>query len=128
MADDNTANLFVDWTSEFHDPGNQACDYLPITPGTTTVQDLMNEAGNFCNPSINYTYGGSGQSAYLTSIDGVESNQDGNGYYWVYYVNNVEPDVGFGACKLSAGDSVAWDYLHFSSGKKQPNQPDHPSN
>lgn len=119
----NTANLFVDWSSEFHNPAYQACNNLPIVPGKTTVEELMNEAKSGCSPSINYTSTGSGGNAFLTSIDGVVNNQSGNGYYWMYSVNGTSPNVGFGAYKLSAGDSVVWDYIHYSSGLKQVNQP-----
>lgn len=120
----NTANLFVDWGGEFHDTAWQACDSLPITPGQSTVFDLLQEAGSSCNPSITFTYQGSGQSAYLTGIDGVINNQGGNGYYWVYFVNGKEPDIGFGAYALQAGDSVAWDYKHFSSRFRQATLPE----
>jgi len=123
----STANLFIDWASEFHTPPWQACDGLPIVSGTSSVLDLMNEAEG-CNPSVSYTSVGVGQSAYLTSIDGVQSNQNENGYYWVFFVNGVAATVGFGAYLLSANDSVAWDYKHFSSGLSQANQADHPVN
>ena len=123
----DTANLFIDWSGDFHNPPWQACNNLPITPQSTTVQDLLNEAES-CDPPVNYTYVGSGASAYLTGIDGVENNQDDNGYYWVYFVNGQMPNVGFGAYELSDGDSVAWDYKHYSSGLRQVNQPDHPAN
>ena len=119
----NTANLFVDWGS-FHNPPWQACDFIPITPGQTTVFDLMQTAESFCSPSITFTYQGSGQSAYLTAIDGVENNPDGNGYYWIYLVNGTSPSIGFGAYVLQAGDSVVWDYKHFSSGLRQATLPD----
>jgi hypothetical protein len=119
----STANLFVDWGSEFHDPAWQACDDLSIDTGST-VLDLMNEAAEECDPPIPFTYTGSGQSAFLTSIDGVANNQNNNGYYWVYFVNGQAPQVGFGAYTLSAGDSVAWDYKHFNSGLSQASKPE----
>jgi hypothetical protein len=118
----DTANLFVDWGSPFHIPPWQACDFLPITSGSSTVLDLMNAAGS-CDPPISFTYEGSGQSAYLTSINGVVSNQGGNGYYWVFFVNGTAPSVGFGAYVLNSGDSVVWDYKHFSSGLRQATEP-----
>ena len=123
----DTANLFVDWGGGFHTPSWQACDYLPIVSGQTTVQQLMDEAGSGCSPSINYTAQGSGPSAYLTSIDGVVNNQEGNGFYWIYLVNGAVPTVGFGAYVLSPNDSVVWDYKHFSSRLRQPNMPDFPA-
>lgn len=121
----NTANLFIDWQSPFHKPAFQACDKLPVATGAT-VADLLDEASS-CNPSITYTAQGSGASEYLTSIDGVESNKE-SGYFWVYFVNGKMPPVGFAEYKLSDGDSVAWDYKHYSSGLRQLNQPDHPAN
>ena len=123
----NTANLFVDWSAPFHNPPYQACDGLPISPGQTTVQQLMNEAEE-CGPTLTYTSQGTGSSAFLTSINGVANNQDGNGYYWVYFVNGNMPTVGFGDYTLNDNDSVAWDYKHFSSGLAQPNHHDHPAN
>ncbi len=119
----NSANLFVDWGGS-HTPPWQACNSIPITPGQTTVFDLLQEAATACSPSIIFTYEGSGQSAYLTSIDGVENNAGGNGYYWIYLVNGVSPPVGFGAYLLACGDSVVWDYKHFSSGLRQATLPD----
>ncbi|WP_299116376.1 DUF4430 domain-containing protein [uncultured Winogradskyella sp.] len=123
----NSANLFIDWSSQFHNPPWQACDYIPITPNQTSVFNLMNDASS-CNPPVKFTFEGNGDSAYLTSIDGVENNQNGNGYYWVFLVNGKMANVGFAAYKLSDNDSVVWDYKHFSSGMKQANQPDHPLN
>jgi len=118
-----TANLFIDWGGEFHTPPFKAIDYLPIDGnGSTTILDLMTES------KIKFTYKGSGDSAYLTSIDGVSYNQNENGYYWFFYVNNKPIQVGFGAYDLSDSDSVAVDYKHWSSRMKQVNQPDHPLN
>ncbi len=119
----NSANLFVDWGA-FHTPPWQACDSIPIVPGQTTVLELLQQAGTSCNPPIVFTYQGSGQSAYLTSIDGVENNANGNGYYWIYFVNGQVPSIGFGAYVLNNGDSVVWDYKHFSSGLRQATLPE----
>ena len=126
MQNQSTANLFVDWSAPYHTPPWQACNNLPITSGSSTVQDLMNSA-NSCSPPITYTSQGSGASAYLESIDGVSNNQNGNGYYWVYMVNGVSPKVGFGDYVLNTGDSVVWDYKHFSSGLFQASHKSHPA-
>lgn len=126
MTTDDTTNLFVDWASEFHTPPWQACDGLAITSGQTTVLALMSEAESGCKPSVVSTIQGSGQSAYLTAIDGVASNQDGNGYYWVYFVNGQMPSVGIGAYVLKNGDSVAWDYKHYTCGLRQATDVSHP--
>ena len=123
----NTANLFIDWQQQWHTPPWQACDYLPITPSQSTVKTLMDDAKS-CSPSVTCTSVGTGDSEYLTAIDGVENNQGGNGYYWVYFVNGQMPSVGFAAYALNSGDSVVWAYKHYSSGLRQVNQPDHPAN
>ncbi|WP_080487126.1 DUF4430 domain-containing protein [Burkholderia ubonensis] len=49
----------------------------------------------------------------------VEANQGGNGYWWVYFVNGQMPDVSCAVYTLQPGDSVAWDYKHYSRGLKQ---------
>ena len=116
-----TADLFVDWGA-VHDPEYQACSDLDITPGVTTVLDLMNVAASNCDPPIQFTYTGSGPTAFLTSIGGVYNNENGREYYWIYLVNGHSPGVGFGAYTLSNGDSVAWDYKHSSSGLSQATQ------
>jgi Domain of unknown function (DUF4430) len=60
---------------------------------------------------------------FVTGIDGVKANQGNNGYWWVFFVNGTPPDVGPAAYKLKSGDSVAWDYKHYSSGLKQATHP-----
>jgi hypothetical protein len=116
-----TANLFVDWASEFHAPPWQANDQLPITEGATTALDLFNCAG--VAPPLAVLTQGAGQGAYVTAIDGVTQNSGGNGYWWVYFVNGTAPNVGAGAYMLKDGDSVAWDYKHVASGLKQAPHP-----
>ena len=116
-----TANLFVDWGTGVHTPPWQANDGLPIAPGQTTVFDLFGLAG--VAPPLNVVTQGSGQGLYVTSIDGVVQNDGGNGFWWVYLVNGAQPTVGAGAYLLADGDSVAWDYKHYSSGLKQATHP-----
>ncbi len=123
IENSNSANLFVDW-GPFHTPPWQACNFISITTGQTTVLKLMQQASASCNPSVVFTSQGSGQSAYLTSIDGVANNANGDGYYWVFLVNGKAPPIGFGAYVLSDSDSVVWDYKHFSSGLRQATLPD----
>ncbi len=116
-----TANLFVDWGGEFHNPPWQANDALEIQPGVTTVFDLFAAAG--VAPPLDVQTQGAGQGVYVTAIDGVVQNQDGNGFWWVYLVNGSEPPLGANAYVLQGGESVAWDYKHFSSGLKQASHP-----
>ena len=121
----DSADLFIDWSGEFHTPAYLAIDGLPIVPGFSTVLDLLNAASRR-DPSFQFTKTGEGANAWLTSIGGVANNQQGNGYYWVFFVNGVMPQKGCGACVLDDNASVAWDYKHYSSGFSQANQEDHP--
>lgn len=114
-----TVNSFVDWGGDFHTPPWQADDGISITPGTTTVWDVLNTGPN---PPLNPTSAGTGAGLYVTGIGGV-SQDPATGYYWVYFVNGQEPPVGANAYVLNGGESIAWDYKHFSSGLKQATHP-----
>ncbi|HEV2741050.1 MAG TPA: DUF4430 domain-containing protein [Candidatus Elarobacter sp.] len=116
----STVNHFVDWGSEFHDPPWQADDDVAITPGVTTVWDVLNSGA--LQPPLQPTSQGSGPSLYVTGIGGVSQNS-GTGYYWVYFVNGQEPTIGAAAYVLNGGESIAWDYKHFSSRHKQATHP-----
>ncbi|MEM5370934.1 DUF4430 domain-containing protein [Paraburkholderia azotifigens] len=112
-----TANQFVDWGSEFHTPPWQANDAIGINPGVTTAFDLLTAAG--VSPALTPQWQGSGAGLFITGLGGVEANQGGNGYWWVYLVNGKMPEVSCAAYALQLGDSVVWDYKHYSSGMKQ---------
>ncbi|WP_148092900.1 DUF4430 domain-containing protein [Burkholderia sp. Bp8992] len=113
----SVANQFVDWGSEYHAPPWQANDNIAIAPGVTTVFDLLTADG--VSPALNPQSQGSGASLFVTALGGVQANQGGNGYWWVYFVNGKMPDVSCAVYTLQPGDSVAWDYKHYSSGLKQ---------
>lgn len=115
-----TANLFVDWSS-FNNPPWQANNGIAIAAGQTTVYDLFSAAG--VTPTYAIASQGSGANLYVTAIDGVAQNANNNGYWWVYFINGNMGTVGCGSQTLNDGDSVAWDYKHFSSGLKQANHP-----
>jgi hypothetical protein len=115
MAD--TANQFIDWGTEFHDPPWQANDGIEIVLGQTSAFDLL--SANGIVPPLTVKTEGSGDGLFVTAINGVQANQDDNGFWWVFFVNGQMPDIGCAAYKLSGGDSVAWDYKHYSSGLRQ---------
>jgi uncharacterized protein DUF4430 len=116
-----TVNLFVDWASEFHNPPWQANDRLSIESGRTTVFDLFSNPA--VTPALVVQSEGAGEGIYVTAIDGVVQNADGNQYWWVYSVNNSDPEIGANAYFLMDGDTVAWDYKHIASGRKQATHP-----
>ena len=118
-----SANLFIDWTPGYHQPSAQACNYIPITPGVSTVLDLMLDSSGNCHPSeppisfvCSSTESACEKTGFLTAIDGVAGNQNDNGRYWCYYVNGALAPVAFNSYVLQDGDSVAWDYLPASNG------------
>ncbi|MHB8270257.1 DUF4430 domain-containing protein [Bradyrhizobium sp.] len=117
-----TVNQFIDWGSQFHNPPWQANDQIAVQAGVTSVFDVMSLSG--VTPALNVQSQGSGDSLFVTAINGVVADQGGNGYWWVYFVNGSVPDVGCAAYKVKSGDSIAWDYKHFSSGLKQAPHPE----
>lgn len=53
---------------------------------------------------------GSGESVYVSSINGVAEFQNGPLSGWVYAVNGVKPNVGAGSYYLKPGDKLVWHY------------------
>ena len=48
------------------------------------------------------------EGGFITSIEGIEQDED-EGKYWMYSVNDEQPPVGAGEYELSAGDQVNFD-------------------
>jgi hypothetical protein len=69
-----------------------------------TVADLMNAVSG-----ISITQKGSGQSAFVTAIDGVK-NQGADGQNWTYSVNDQIADRSFAIYQLKPGDRVLWTF------------------
>ena len=55
---------------------------------------------------IKFTHRGSGASAFVTAIDGVENQ--GRGKNWTYQVNDKRANKSAGVFTLDAGDSIVW--------------------
>jgi hypothetical protein len=69
-----------------------------------TVADAMNAASG-----VAITQKGSGQSAFVTAIDGVE-NQGADGQNWTYSVNGQIADRSFAVYELKPRDRVLWTF------------------
>ncbi len=69
-----------------------------------TVADLLNES-----PGLRITQKGSGQSTFLTAIDGIQ-NQGESGDNWTYAVNGKIADRSFAIYQLQPGDQVLWTF------------------
>ena len=69
-----------------------------------TVADAMSASSG-----LKITQKGSGQSAFVTSIDGVE-NQGAEGQNWTYSVNGRIADRSYAVYELRPGDRVLWKF------------------
>jgi hypothetical protein len=72
--------------------------------GGMTVADAMNASSG-----VKVIHKGSGQSAFVTSIDGVE-NQGADGQNWTYSVNGQIADRSYAVYELKPGDRVLWTF------------------
>jgi hypothetical protein len=71
-----------------------------------TVQEAMSQT--FRNDA-RFVVQGSGESAFLTSVDGV-ANEGAGGRNWTYTVNGKHADRSFAVYTLEPGDQVLWTF------------------
>jgi Domain of unknown function (DUF4430) len=119
LAADKSKASTVSMTVDYND-GVRKVFVLSWTKDMT-VLDAMNLAK--ANPhGLTYASTGSGETAFLTKIDDLRNEGGGTDKKnWVYWVNDVLADRGFGVSKLEKGDSVLWKfdtYREDSAGKK----------
>jgi len=80
---------------------------LPWAKGKT-VLDVMNNAQTHAH-GISFTYRGSGASAFLTAIDGVQNQGGTTGRKnWQFSVNTAFGDRSFAAFEVQPLDVVFW--------------------
>lgn len=75
-------------------------------PGQISVYDFMAQLQK--NGRINFiekNYPGLGE--FIDSINGIKN---GGSRAWIYYVNDVEAQVGVSNYKLKMGDTLSWKY------------------
>ncbi len=77
---------------------------IPWRKGTTAFDALLALKAQ----GIEIRHRGSGATAFVESIDGVENT--GSGRNWLFYVNEKKGKQGSGASTLQAGDVVLWTY------------------
>lgn len=104
----------VQVTVDYND-GVQKQIVLPFKNGMT-VFDAMTAAQN--NPhAFTFRYNGTGgppKNYFLTQIDDVRNQGGGtSAKNWVFWVNKVFSDQGFGVCKIGAGDQIVWKFDVF---------------
>lgn len=69
-----------------------------------TVADAMKAASG-----VTFSQKGSGQSAFVTSIDGVQ-NQGADAKNWMYKINSKVADRSFAVYELKPGDRILWTF------------------
>jgi hypothetical protein len=73
----------------------------------STALDLLLEA----DPSAEVT--GEGENAFVTAIDGVAADPDGE--FWALYLNGEMATVGAGSLETKDGDEITWKLETFTS-------------
>jgi hypothetical protein len=116
-----TASLYVDWGWCSNMPWIGEAQ-IPITVGQTTAFGLFSAMQ--VSPPLPVQTQGTGANIFVTAINGLTDNQNANGYWWIYFVNNQEAQVGCNSYLLQDGDTIAWAYLHSNSGFAQANHPE----
>jgi hypothetical protein len=76
----------------------------------SSVVDLMEACQNSnTSETFEFKHRGSGESAFVYSISGVE-NEMAAGANWLVYINEKMADQGAGLIELSDGDVVKWKF------------------
>ena len=73
-----------------------------------TVADLLERAREF-RPGIRFKQIGSGESGFLTSLDGL-ANEGAGGRNWIYQVDGQHAHVSFCLEKIEPGTHVLWTF------------------
>ncbi|WP_052380393.1 S-layer homology domain-containing protein [Paenibacillus camerounensis] len=77
---------------------------VTLNEGETAYSLLVRQLGG------KVVSGGSGDSVYIKSIDGLAEMDRGKDSGWMYSVNGSYPKTSAGSYKLSSGDVLAWRY------------------
>jgi hypothetical protein len=92
---------------DYGDGVSKIFDRLPWSRGNT-VLDVLNAAKASAH-GISFNYKGTGASAVLTDIDGVQNQGGGSAARnWQYWVNYAYGDRSFAVFDVQAADTVFW--------------------
>jgi hypothetical protein len=105
MPADRTTGHTVSLTIDFGDGRRTQFKPSPWREGIT-VQDVTRETPS---DSLRLETLGSGKSAFLASLDGIE-NEGASGRNWTYSVNGKMGDRSFAVYALQPGDQVLWTF------------------
>jgi hypothetical protein len=80
---------------------------LAWTEGMTVLEAL--QAATRFRPGVAFSHQGAGESAFVTSIDGLKNAGAGGGN-WIYEVNGEKATQSSGVQTLQASDALLWRY------------------
>ena len=77
----------------------------------STAYSVLRELAKQSGKSISIK--GFGSTVYVSGIDGLKEFDHGPSSGWMYKVNGTPPNIGAGAYKVKAGDTVIWYYVNI---------------
>ena len=77
---------------------------------SSTAYSVLKELAKQNGKSISTK--GFGSTVYVSGIDGLKEFDHGPSSGWMYKVNGTPPNIGAGAYKVKAGDTVIWYYVN----------------
>ena len=78
---------------------------------SSTAYSVLRELAKQNGKSISTK--GFGSTVYVSGIDGLKEFDHGPSSGWMYKVNGIPPNIGAGAYKVKAGDTVIWYYVNI---------------
>ena len=78
---------------------------------SSTAYSVLRELAKQSGKSISIK--GFGSTVYVSGIDGLKEFDHGPSSGWMYKVNGTPPNIGAGAYKVKAGDTVIWYYVNI---------------
>lgn len=92
---------------DFGDGSQRRFSELAFTPGMSAVDAILAAQAHPRGPAVEST--GSGETAFVTAVDGVRNEGGGEkARNWQFFVNDDFGRRGAGATILKPGDRVAW--------------------
>ncbi|WP_265521408.1 DUF4430 domain-containing protein [Oerskovia flava] len=106
-ASEETSEAPQDDADEQDEPTGEAPELSYEGREGSTALELLLEA----DPSAEVS--GEGENAFVTGIDGVSADPDGE--FWALYVNGEMATVGAGSLDTEDGDEITWKLETFTS-------------
>lgn len=88
-----------------HHPENQRQEFQTDYESGMTVFSAMQTARQ--NDQFEFQSKGSGETAFITSIDGISNLGAGNDN-WIYRVNGKVIQISCGVCEIAPSDEIEW--------------------